>query len=133
MFFQSVTYKMSYFVSCLHGRKKLEAIRNFFSPACSFYFVGIANLRKHILHKMKTRLSLYSAACGNHRKPRGCCVTHSFTLGFTTRCLQNATEKSYSNKAIQACNSVQYFLQISLKSSHFFFLEKYQETCVCEN
>ena len=25
-------------------------------------------------------------------------------------------------------NSVQYFLQISLKSSRFFFLEKYQET-----
>ena len=30
-------------------------------------------------------------------------------------------------------NSVQYFLQISLKSSRFFFLEKYQETCACRN
>ena len=85
---------------------------------------------------MKTRLSLRrinSAACGNHREPRGCCVTHSFTFGFTTRFLQNATEESYRNKAIQAClpscNSVQYFLQISLKSSGFFLLEKkYQET-----
>ena len=63
---------------------------------------------------MKTRLSLRrinSAACGNHREPRGCCVTHSFTFGFTTRFLQNATEESYRNKAIQAClpscNSVQ--------------------------
>ena len=64
---------------------------------------------------MKTRLSLRrinSAACGNHREPRGCCVTHSFTFGFTTRFLQNATEESYRNKAIQAClpscNSVQW-------------------------
>ena len=64
---------------------------------------------------MKTRLSLRrinSAACGNLREPRGCCVTHSFTFGFTTRFLQNATEESYRNKAIQAClpscNSVQY-------------------------
>ena len=79
---------------------------------------------------MKTRLSLRqinSAACGNHREPRGCCVTHSFTFGFATRCLQNAMEESKRNKAIQAClpscNSVQYFLQISLKSSCFFFLE----------
>ena len=68
-----------------------------------------------------------SAACGNHREPRGC-VTHSFTFGFTTRFLQNATEESYRNKAIQAClpscNSVQYFLQISLISSGFFLLEK---------
>ena len=95
---------------------------------------------------MKTRLSLRrinSAAYGNHRKPQGCCVTHTFTFGFTTRCLQNATttrclqnatEESSRNTAIQACllpcNSVQYFLQISLKSSRFFFLEKYQETCV---
>ena len=107
---------------------------------CSFYYGGIANLRKSNRHQMKTCLSLRrinSAACGNHREPRGCCVTHSFTFGFTTRCLQNATEESYRNKAIQACllscNSVQYFLQISLKSSRFFFLEKYQETCVCEN
>ena len=104
------------------------------------YYEGIANLRKQILHQMKTRPSLRlinSAACGNHRKPQGCCVTHSFTFGFTTRCLQNASEESYRNKAIQACllscNSVQHFLQISLKSSYFFFLEKYQETCVCEN
>ena len=89
---------------------------------------------------MKTRLSLCrinSAACRNHWKPRGCCVTHSLTLGFTTPCQQNATEESYRNKAIQAfllsCNSVQYFLQISLKFSRFFFLGKYQETCVCEN
>ena len=89
---------------------------------------------------MKTRLSLHrinSATCGNHREPRGGRVTHSFTFGFTTRCLQNATKESYRNKTIQACllscNSVQYFLQISLKSSRFFFLEKYQETCVCEN
>ena len=88
---------------------------------------------------MKTHLSLgriNSAACGNHREPPGCCVTHSFTFGFSTR-LQNATEESYRNKAINACllscNSVQYFLQISLKSSRFFFLEKSQETCVCEN
>ena len=100
-----------------------------------------ANLRKCIRHQMKTRLSLRrinSAACGNHREPRGCCVIDSFTFGFTTRFLQNATEESYRNKAIQAClpscNSVQYFLQISLKSSGFFLLEKkYQETCVCEN
>ena len=84
---------------------------------------------------MKTRLSLRqinSAACRNHREPRGCCVTQSLTFGFTTHYLQNATEESYRNKAIQACllscNSVQYFLQISLKSSRFFFLEKYQET-----
>ena len=45
-------------------------------------------------------------------------------------------KKSYRNKSIQvclpSCNSVQYFLQISLKSSRFFFLEKYQETYVCE-
>ena len=80
---------------------------------------------------MKTRLSLRrinSAACGNHREPRGCCVIDSFTFGFTTRFLQNATEESYRNKAIQAClpscNSVQYFLQISLKSSGFFLFEK---------
>ena len=97
------------------------------------------HIRNRILHQMKTHLSLCcinSAACRNHLKPRGCFVTHSFTFGFTTRCLQNATEESYRNKAIQACllscNSVQYFLQISLKSSRFF-LEKYQETCVCEN
>ena len=84
---------------------------------------------------MKTRLSLRrinSAACGNHREPRGCCVTHSFTFGFTTRFLQNATEESYRNKAIQAClpscNSVQYFLQISLKSSGLV-----SGDCVCEN
>ena len=88
---------------------------------------------------MKTRLSLRrikSAACGNHREPQGCCVTHSFTFGFTTRCLQNATEESYRNKAIQSCllscNSVQYFLQISLKSSRFFFLESIRRP-VCEN
>ena len=100
-----------------------------------FYYRGIANLCK----RMETRLNLRrinSAACGNHREPRGCCVTHSFTFGFTTR-LQNATEESYRNKAIQSCLlsciSVQYFLQLSLKSSRFFFLEKYQETCVCEN
>ena len=78
-----------------------------------------------------------SAACGNHREPIGCCVTHSLTFRFTTRCPQNATEESYRNKAIQSCllscKSVQYFLQISLKSRRFFFLEKYQETCVCEN
>ena len=59
-------------------------------------------------------------------------------LCLKTRFLQNATEESYRNKAIQAClpscNSAQYFLQISLKSSGFFLLEKkYQETCVCEN
>ena len=30
-------------------------------------------------------------------------VTQSFTFGFTTRCLQNATEEKYRNKAIQAC------------------------------
>ena len=101
---------------------------------------GIANLRKRIRHQMKTRLSLRwinSAACRNHREPRGCYVTHSFTFGFTTHCLQNATEESYRNKVIKAClpscNTVQYFLQISLKSCRFFFLEKYQETCVCEN
>ena len=96
---------------------------------------------KPIRHQMKTHLSLCwinSAACRNHREPRGCRVTHSFTFGFTTRSLQNATEESYRNKAIQAClpscNSVQYFLQISLKSSRFyFFRKKYQETCVCEN
>ena len=89
---------------------------------------------------MKTHLSLRrinSAACGNYQKPRGCCETHSFTFDFTTRCLQNATEESYRNKAIKACllscNSAQYILQISLKSSRFFLLEKYQETCVCEN
>ena len=99
--------------------------------ACSFYYGGIANLRKRIRHQMKTGLSLRrinSAACENHREPRGCCVTHSFTYNFTTRCLQNATEESYRNKAIQAClpscNSVQYFLQISLKSSRFFFFRK---------
>ena len=62
----------------------------------------------------------------------------AFTFGFTTRFLQNAIEESYRNKAIQAClpscNSVQYFLQISLKSSGLFLFEKkYQETCVCEN
>ena len=84
---------------------------------------------------MKTRLSirrLNSAACGNHREPRGCCVIHSFTFGFTTRFLQNATEESYRNKAIQAClpscNSVKYFLQISLKSSGFYLLEKKYRT-----
>ena len=107
-----------------------------------FGHVRFINLRKRIRHQMKTRLSLRrinSAACGNHREPRGCCgVIHSFTFGFTTRFLQNATEESYRNKAIQAClpscNSVQYFLQISLKSSGFFLFEKkYQETCVCEN
>ena len=27
----------------------------------------------------------------------------SFTFGFTTCCLQNATDESYRNKAIQAC------------------------------
>ena len=53
------------------------------------------NLLKRILHQMKTRLSIW--------KPRGCCVTHSFTFGFTTRCLQNVTEESYRNNAIQAC------------------------------
>ena len=62
----------------------------------------------------------------------------AFTFGFTTRFFQNATGESYRNKAIQAClpscNSVQYFLQISLKSSGLFLFEKkYQETCVCEN
>ena len=100
----------------------------------------MANLRKRVHHQIKIRLSLRrinSAADGNHREPRGYCVTHSFTFGFTTCCLQNATEESYRNKAMQlcllSCNSVQYFLQISLKSSRFFFCEKYQETCVCEN
>ena len=139
MFFQSVTSEM-YFVSCLHGRKKLEEIRICFSSGMFVLLGGLANLRKCILHQMKTCLSLRlinSAACGNHRKPRGYCVTYSFTFSFTTRCLQNATEESYRIKAIQACllscNSVQYFLQIYLKSSRFFFLEKYQETCVCEN
>ena len=58
--------------------------------------------------------------------------------GETTRIrLQNATEESYRNKAIQlcllSCDSVLYFLQVSLISSRFFVLEKYQETCVCEN
>ena len=88
-------------------------------------------------HSRLSRCRINSAACGNHREPRGCCVTHSFTFGFATNCLQNATKESYRKKAIQSCllscNSVQYFLQISLKSSRFFFLEKYQETCVCEN
>ena len=87
---------------------------------------------KRIRHQMKTQLRLCwinSAACRNHREPRGCsCVTHSFTFGFTTHSLQNATEEIYRNKAIQAClpscNSLQYFLQISLKSSRFFFSEK---------
>ena len=40
--------------------------------ACSFYYGVIANLRKHILHQMRTRLSfrwIISAACGNHWKP----------------------------------------------------------------
>ena len=108
--------------------------------ACLFYYGGIANLRKRIRHQMKTCLSLRrinSAACRNHREPQGCCVMHSFTFGFTTRCLQNAMKESNRNKAIQLCllsyNSEQYFLQISLESSRFFFLEKYQETCVCEN
>ena len=127
---------------CLHGRKKLEEIRICSLRACSFYYGGIANLRKRIRHQMKTCLSLRrinSAACGNHREPRGCCgVINSFTFCFTTRFLQNATEESCRNKAIQAClpscNSVQYFLQISLKSSGFFLFEKkYPETCVCEN
>ena len=112
------------------------------NPCSSVMFVLLrcANLRKRIRHQIKTRLSLRrinSAACGNHREPRGCCVTHSFTFGFATRSLQNATEESYRNKAIQAClpscNSVQYFLQISLKSSGFFLLEKKYQTCVCEN
>ena len=42
--------------------------------ACSFYYGGTANLRKLIRHQMKTCLSLCrinSAACGNHREPRG--------------------------------------------------------------
>ena len=102
-----------------------------FFQSITFYYGGVANLHKHILHQMKTRLSLHqinSAACGNHGKPRGCCITHSFTFRFTTCCLLNATEESYRNKAIQSCllscNSVQYFLQICLKSSSFFFLEK---------
>ena len=83
-------------------------------PKCHISFLvymvgkvrGIANLRKRILHQMKTRLSLRrinSAALGNHRKPRGCCVTRSFSFGFTTCCLQNAREGSNRNKAIQAC------------------------------
>ena len=124
---------------CLHGRKKVVGYPILFL----FYYGGIANLRKRIRHQhqMKTRPSLRrinSAACGNHREPRGCCVTHSFTFGFTTRFLQNATEESYRNKAIQSClpscNSVQYFLQISLKSSGFFLLEKkVSGDCVCEN
>ena len=127
MFFQSVIYRFC----CLHGRKKLEDIRICFSSGMFVFYGGIANLRKRIRHQMKIRLSLRrinSAACGNHREPRGCCVTHSFTFGFTKRSLQNATEESYRNKVIQAClpscNSVQYFLQISLKSSGFFLLEK---------
>ena len=130
MFFQSVTSEISYFV--LLG-KKLEKSEFVSLRVCSFYYGGIANLSKRIRHQMKTRLSLRPinfAACGNHREPRGCCVTHSFTFGFTTRCLQNAMEESYRNKVTQAClpsfNTVQYFLQISLKSSRFFFLEKHQ-------
>ena len=127
MFFQSVIFR---FVVYTVG--KSQRISQFVSfRACSFYYGGIANLRKRIRHQMKTRLSLRrinSAACGNHREPRGCCITHSFTFGFTTRFLQNATEESYRNKAIQAClpscNSGQYFLQIFLKSSGFFLLEK---------
>ena len=119
----------------LHCRKKLEEIRICFS---SGMFVLLRWHRKFPSNENTSKSqSVNSAACGNLRKPRGCCVTHSFTFGFTTCCLQNATEESYRNKAIQACllscNSVQYFLQISLKSSHFFFLVKYQETCVCKN
>ena len=141
MFFQSVTSEMSFFRFLVYTVGKSWRKSEFVSIlACSFYYGGIANLRKRIRHQMKTCLSLRpinSAACRNHREPRGCCVTHSFTFGFTTRFLQNATEESYRNKTIQSCllscNSVQYFLQISLKSSRFFFLEKYQETCVCEN
>ena len=51
---------------------------------------------------MKTRLCLClinSAAFRNRRKPQGCCVTHSFSFGFTTHCLQKAMEASYRNKA----------------------------------
>ena len=60
-------------------------------------------------------------------------VLHTVLLSVS----QHLSEESTRNKAIQAClpscNSVQYFLQISLKSSRFFFLEKYQETRVCGN
>ena len=84
---------------------------------------------------MSLRL-INSAAGKNHREPRGCFVKQSITFGFTTHCLQNDTEQSYRSKAIQSflltCNSVQYFLQISLKSRCFFFLEQYWETCICE-
>ena len=105
-----------------------------------FYYGGIANLRKRILHQMKTRLSLRrinSAASRNHQKPRGCCVTHSFMFGF-----QHAVCKMLRKKVIEikpskhVCFLVimfSIFLQISMKSSRFFFLEKYQETSVCEN
>ena len=100
-----------------------------------------ANLHKRILHQMKTRLSLRwinSAACGNHRKPRGCCVTHSFTFGFTTRCLCKMLRKIVIEikPSKRVCFLVIVYsisCKISLKSSRFFFLEKYQETCVCEN
>ena len=100
MFFQSVMYEMSNFVSCLHGRKKLEEIQIVSLLACSFYYRSIANLRKRILHQMKTSLSPPDQLC-SLRKPRGCCVTHSFTFSSTTHCLQNAIEESYRNKAIQ--------------------------------
>ena len=68
----------------------------------------------------------YSAACVNHRKPRGsCCVNTQFYFRF---------HNTLSAKHVCfLVNSVHYFLQISLKSSRFFFLEKYQETCAWEN
>ena len=70
------------------------------------------------------------------RTTRLLCNTQ-FYFPFHSTLSANATEESYRNKAIQSCllscKSVQYFLKISQKSSRFFFLEKYQETCVCEN
>ena len=93
---------------------------------------------------MKTRLSLRrinSAACGNHRKPSETTrllYKHTVLLSVS----QHAICKMLRTKVIEIKPSkhvcflvkgVQYFLQISLKSSRFFFLEKYQETCACEN
>ena len=96
--------QMSYFVLLFSGRKKLEEIRICFSLGM---FVLLWRQRKSSLthspsneNPPKSPSDQLAEIIENRRC---CCVKHSYTFGFTTRCLQNAMEESYRNKAIQAC------------------------------
>ena len=96
MFFQGVMSEMLYFVSCLHVWENLEEIR-----IGSFYYGEIANVHNLILnidHMHVSLLWINSVACGNNPKP-----PTFFTFGFTTCCLQNASEESYKNASHPGC------------------------------